>query len=126
MTTEYTRTITIACPESLFTEANHLACLMGESANDINTFNNAHWQDASGNKYGVIHTVVKPIFFSPLQTNELPATPDHGIGIVDRTLAQTAFDSMNSAGGILFAYDTDFNTKMTEWGITQIPVEEDI
>lgn len=125
MTTEYTNNIIIATPESLMTEANHLACLMGESSYDIDTFNIARWMDTAGNRYAVTYTVVKPIFFSPLQTTTLPPTPEHAVGIVDRDLAQAAFDSMNSSGGILFAYDVDFKSQLKAWGLIPIPVAEE-
>ena len=58
---EYTHRMTLAVPELLIPQANELAIIAGESLDDINTFTDANWQDASGNKYAVCSTVIKPI-----------------------------------------------------------------
>lgn len=56
--TEYTMRITIAVPESLMVPANHLAVAIGESAGDFESFTIADWQDAEGNKYAVMSSVI--------------------------------------------------------------------
>lgn len=64
METEYRTRITVATPEALCTAANHLACAVGESAGDMATFDNLTHEDANGNKYSVISTVVTDLFFA--------------------------------------------------------------
>ncbi len=49
----YDHRITVACPESLMSDGNHLAACVGLSEADLNTFTGASWQDASGNLYAV-------------------------------------------------------------------------
>ena len=78
MTTEYTQIATIAVPEALIPDANHLALALGESSADDQTFNAANYQDAGGNLYAVCSTVAKPIFVQ-LASQPLQA-PDHEIG----------------------------------------------
>ena len=61
--TSYRWRVSVACPESLMTAANHLAVAVGEMAGDFYTFTNAGYQDAQGNKYAVMSTVVTELFF---------------------------------------------------------------
>lgn len=51
--TAYTYCLTVACPEALIAAANHLSVAIGESAGDFHTFQQADWEDSSGNKYAV-------------------------------------------------------------------------
>ena len=103
--TEYTHTATIAVPAPLIPDANHLALLLGESAADIDTFKATSYTDGA-TEYAVAHTVVKAVFLQPTQTGELPETPPHAEGIIDREAAQRAFDSMASPDGILMKNNT--------------------
>ncbi len=125
MTTEYTHTITLAAPSALIPDANHLALLLGESAADINTFRQATYTDGKVD-YAVTHTVIKPVFLEPTQTGELPVTPSHAEGLVDREAAQRAFDSLNQSGGIQMAVDVDPHQQFADWGLERIPQEQGI
>lgn len=125
MTTYYTNTVTIAVPESLLTEANHLAVLMGTSAANIGTFTSAAYTSGTTD-YAVGHGPVKAVFLEPTQTGELPPTPPHAEGIVDRALAQAAFDTLNTPEGIWMAVDVDPHEQFAEWGLTRIPTEEPV
>lgn len=62
MNTEYQLRTTIAVPESLISDANQLALVLGESAADDKTFGDPRWQDEDGNLYAVSSTVAKPVF----------------------------------------------------------------
>ena len=104
MTTAYKHRVTIAAPASQLTEANHLACLMGESAADIETFKAANYQDAQGNLYALCSTVVTDTFMQA-QSKGLPPTPAHADGIADRALAQAAYDSLNNGGLMMVVND---------------------
>jgi hypothetical protein len=53
MNTPYVYRLTCAVPEALIEAANHLAVAIGESAGDFESFQNADWVDAQGNKYAV-------------------------------------------------------------------------
>lgn len=125
MTTQYTHRVTIAVPAPLIPDANHLALLLGESSADIETFNQASYTDGT-TEYAVAHTVVKPVFLGPTQTGELPETPPHAEGLLDREAAQRAFDSLNQSGGILMAVDVDPHTQFAEWGLSRIESEEPV
>jgi len=123
--TEYTHTVTIAVPEALILDANHLALLLGESAADIETLQQTTYTDGT-TEYAVAHTVVKDVFLQPTQTGTLPETPPHAEGMLDRDAAQRAFDSLNQPGGLLMAVDVDPHVQFAEWGLEPIPSEEPI
>lgn len=125
MTTQYTHSVTIAVPAPLVSDANHLALLLGESSADIETFKQASYTDGI-TEYAVAHTVVKPVFLAPAQTGELPETPPHAEGLLDREAAQRAFDSLNQPGGILMAVDVDPHEQFQEWGLSGIESEEPV
>lgn len=130
--TQYTHTVTIAVPAHLISDANHLALLLGESAADIDTFKAASYTDGTTN-YAVAHTVVKSVFGQPLQTGELPPTPEHAKDILDRDAAQRAFGSILSEGGILIAMchkdDPEAigpHEQFALWGLSRIPQEDEL
>lgn len=122
MTTEYTRTLTIAVPEHYMTEANHLACLMGESAADIETFQQATYTDGTTN-YAVAHTVCKQVVTDALVAMTLPPDPEHVPDTYDRTLAEEAMSAIES-GDILVAADVDPHAQLGVWGLSQIQAGE--
>jgi hypothetical protein len=125
MTTEYRHTVTIAAPDALIQDTNHLALLLGESAADIETFQHLTYTDGTTN-YAVAHTVVKDVFLQPTQTGTLPETPTHAEGLLDREAAQRAFDSLNMPGGMLMAVDVNPHEQFAAWGLAPIPTEEPI
>lgn len=88
---DYIHRMTLAVPESLIDAANQLALIAGESADDVNTFTNANWQDADGNLYAVCSTVVKPIVLALFgqSLDDAPLDDDNA----DKTLAQQALDA---------------------------------
>ena len=63
---EYKHRLTLAVPKALMVEANQLALMVGESANDVNTFTEADWTDESGNLYAVCSTISKPVVLKVL------------------------------------------------------------
>lgn len=89
---QYTHRMTIAVPESLMPQANQLALIAGESADDVNTFTTANYQDGSGNLYAVCSTVIKPIVLSLLNT-PLADSPLKAEG-ADLEQAQQAMDKV--------------------------------
>jgi len=50
--------VTIATPEALINAANQLALASGLSEADVNTFGEAKWEDADGNRYSVASGIV--------------------------------------------------------------------
>lgn len=121
----YTNSVTIAVPEPLIPDANHLALLLGESAADINTFKATSYTDGS-TEYAVAHTVCKPVFLAPTQTGSLPETPPHAEGLLDREAAQRAFDSLAAPGGVRMAVDVDPHAQFAEWGLTRIKTDDEL
>lgn len=65
---QYTHRMTLAVPESLLSQANQLALIVGESSDDDKTFTTANWQDKDGNSYAVCSTMIKPIVLTLLNT----------------------------------------------------------
>lgn len=45
--------ITIVCPESMIDDANQFALCVGNSTADVQTFQRAGWEDASGRKFAL-------------------------------------------------------------------------
>ena len=122
MSTQYKHRVTIVVPEALITKANHLACLMGESAEDVNTFNQATWRDTSGSLYAVASTVVKPVFLESA-TGTLPETPGHA-RVADRELAQQALDTLGKPGGIQMLVDVPPLEALEAMGLSPVEQEE--
>lgn len=121
--TQYTSRVTLAVPVAMLAQANNLACIMGESAADIHTFQQASWQDASGNLYAVASTVVKPVFLGAA-TGVLPESPEHAVD-ADRTLAQQALDTLNQPGGMQMIVDVDPLEALASLGLTPVPMDDD-
>lgn len=124
MTTEYIHRVTIVVPESLTEKANHLACIVGESAADINTFTSCGWQDSEGNLYAVASTVVKPVFLEAV--SGLPETPEHAIGVADPELAQQALDTLNQPGGIQMIIDVEPLEALEAMELTMVHTDSEI
>jgi len=122
MTTEYTKRMTVAAPESLIEQANHLALIIGESAADIQTFQSANWQNESGDLYAVCSTVAKPSVLSILDAGLPEALPAHAEA-ADIAKAQVALDAVK-AGVILLDVDGDPLTVLADWGLTRIESTE--
>lgn len=121
MTTQYTHRVTIAVPEALITEANHLACIMGEFAEDINTFQHCGYQDTQGNLYAVCSAQVTDTFMDQTQTG-MRETPPHAID-ADRALAQVAFDSLGQPGGLMMVVGDDAMEAIASMGLQLIQRE---
>jgi hypothetical protein len=131
MSTLYTSVMTIAVPQSLIPQANQLALIAGESPDDVNTFTNANWQDADGNRYAVCSTVIKPIVLAmlghPIEGGELQAEG------ADMSLAQQALDVavMYSDGvkatpdSIVIAIDIDPLEAFAAMGLVMVESEID-
>lgn len=124
MTTEYTRTLTIAVPSTLIDQANHLACLMGESAADIETFKQATYTNGT-TVYSVAHTVCKQVVTDALAAMTLPPDPGHAPPEYDRTQAEAALSAIQS-GEILVAVNVDPHEQFEDWGLSQMPGEGSI
>ena len=122
--TRYIHRVTLVVPETLIGKANHLACIVGESAADINTFHEANWQDVDGNLYAVASTVVKPVFLQAV--SGLPETPEHAIGVADPQLAQQALDTLNQPGGIQMVVDVEPIVALEAMGLTLVQTDSEI
>jgi len=124
MTTQYSQTLTLAVPEHLIGQANHLACLMGESSADIDTFRQATYTNGT-TAYAVAHTICKPVVTDALSTLTLPPDPDHVPPEYGRTQAEAAVAAIQS-GEILVAANVDPHEQFQAWGLEVIPAEEDL
>lgn len=74
MESEYTHRVTVCTPIYTMYHANQLACIVGESEDDINTFTEAT-HEREGELYACIHTPVKDVFLGAMVTPELPEHP---------------------------------------------------
>ncbi len=54
--------VTIACPEALIGDANQLALCLGLGLEDAQTYGEACWLDAAGNRYAVASAIVSSRF----------------------------------------------------------------
>jgi hypothetical protein len=128
--TQYTNRLTLAAPESLMDAANNLSLIMGRSTADINTFNQASWQDGNGNLYAVCSAVSKPIVVSALSAGLPDPLPAHAKN-ADVTLAQQALDAIEvygegvtvSATKIVLAIDDNPLDALAGMGLTRVEVE---
>lgn len=128
---EYKHRMTLAVPDSLISQANQLALIVGESSDDDKTFAHANWQDSDGNLYAVCSTVIKPKVLSmygiSLSNITLPA---HAIN-ADVVAAQQALDKVvmykqgdkASTANIMCAIDFEPLQAFTDMGLTIIEVE---
>lgn len=89
---EYNHRMTVIVPELMIPQANQLALIVGESADDVNTFIQTSYQDKEGNLYAVCSTVIKPIVLSLLDTPlvDSPLKAEEA----DLVLAQQAMDKV--------------------------------
>jgi hypothetical protein len=118
--------MTIAVPAQFMAQANQLALAVGESHDDVNTFINTGWQDASGNLYAVCSAVVKPVVLALFGGSLEDALIDPmGSNL---TAAQAALDSaiMFDAGvtatpdKIVIAIDADPMTVLKDMGLSLV------
>ena len=92
--TEYLHTVTASCPESRIVTGNHLACALGTSMVDMQTYGPASYQDADGNRYSVVSFAVKDSTLYTVQTLTLPR-PAHDTGNdIDMTSAEQELEGM--------------------------------
>lgn len=89
---QYTHRMTLVVPESLMSQANQLALIVGESSDDDKTFITTNWQDKDGNLYAVCSTTIKPIVLTLLNT-PLTDSPLQAEG-ADLSQAQQALDKV--------------------------------
>jgi hypothetical protein len=122
MSTEYIYNVVFICPESLQTESNQLACIMGLTAEDVNTFNNLFYENSSGDKFSVVATVATQNFIDSMQSGVLYPLPSHAAGC-DRDQAVTAFDSVNTFSGLQYYVDTPVQNAISGMGLTLIPFD---
>ena len=99
--TDYTRRVTIVCPEAMTADANQLALVIGESAADDKTFKAPTWQDASGNLYAVSSTVATSAFEGKATTPlEAPAhAPEVDLTAAGRAQAALYIYGVHGTGG---------------------------
>lgn len=89
--TQYKHRITLVVPENFLDSANHLALIMGESSDDVETFTIADWRDTEGNAYAVCSTVCKPIVINALHGGLPSQLPNHASD-ADVSKAKQALD----------------------------------
>jgi hypothetical protein len=63
--------ITVACPENMISDANHLAMVLAFSPADANTYGEPLWEDAQGARYAAASFEVAPEWIGMAQTELL-------------------------------------------------------
>ena len=97
MSTEYLYTITARCPLALVDDANHLACVLGTSMTDLNTYGAENFVG-----YSVISFAAKIDTLQTVQSGIL-TRPEYDVNNeIDMEAAQRAFDAM-----VVFAPEED-------------------
>jgi hypothetical protein len=122
MSTEYIYKVVFICPESLQTESNQLACIMGLTAEDVNTFNNLFYENSSGDKFSVVATVATQSFIDQQQSGVPEILPPHAEGC-DRDQAVIAFDSIDTELGLQFFVNVQVQNAIAGMGLTLIPFD---
>jgi len=99
--TDYTRRVTIVCPEAMTADANQLALVLGESPADEQTFGAPRYEDALGNLYAVSSTVATDAFESKATTTlEAPAhSPEADLTAAERAQANLYIYGVNGTEG---------------------------
>ena len=129
---DYKHRMTLVVPQALIPQANQLALIVGESADDVNTFTTANWQDKDGNLYAVCSTVIKPVVLGMIGINLSNITlPDHAIN-ADVIAAQQALDNVViykqgdkvSTDKIMCAIDFELLQVFSDMGLTIIESDE--
>ena len=129
---QYTHRMTLVVPESLMSQANQLALIVGGSEHDDKTFATANWQDKEGNLYAVCSTVVKPVVLGLFGISLTDITlPDHAIN-ADVTAAQQALGKVVmykqgdkvSTTKIMCAIDFEPLQAFSDMGLTIIEADE--
>ena len=119
--TTYTQTLIVAVPEHLIATANHLACLMGETAADIGTFKQANFTDGLTD-YAVIATVCTPRVTGALALLSLPPDRVYFPDTYNRAQAEQAL-ALIVDGSILTAVNVDTQEQLAAWGLSAIESE---
>ena len=121
--------MTLAVPESLIPQANQLALIAGESQDDVNTFTQASYQDAEGNKYAVCSTVIKPIILSlldaPLVDSPLQvegADIEQAQAALDKVVMYSGSEKV-SADSVMCAINYEPLGFFAESGLTVVGIE---
>lgn len=123
---DYKHRMSLAVPQTLMTQANQLALIVGVSEHDDKTFTTTNWQDKDGNLYAVCSAVIKPIVLSLIDT-PLADSPLQTKG-ADLSLAQQALDKVvkynqgdkASTSSIMCAIDFEPLQAFTDMGLTII------
>jgi len=99
--TDYTRRVTIVCPEAMTADANQFALVIGPSPADDQTFKAATWEDASGNLYAVSSTVATDALEDKATTTlEAPAhSPEADLTAARRAQAALYIYGVNGTEG---------------------------
>lgn len=88
--------ITVACPEPLISDANHLAMVLAEGPADALTYRNPSWQDADGNLYAAASFVAQPSWVDaaqePLERPEWDTDYTVNMAAANRAQAVLSFD----------------------------------
>jgi hypothetical protein len=81
--------ITVACPEGLIADANHLAMVLAFSSADGETYQTPEWQDAAGNLYAAASFEALPEWIMSAQS-ELVRPDWDADGLIDMEAAARA------------------------------------
>jgi len=128
MTSEYTSDLLVICPESKSDIANHLAAAIGESSEDLTTFDNTAFKDGLGNKYHIVIARVKPVALD--KAGNVLVRPswdaDSDIDLVKAGEAQALiqWDFNDLPNKLSCAIDMTMIDAMTSAGLSIIPMEE--
>lgn len=139
MQSKYIHTITAACPASRVAGANHLACVLGTSMSDLDTYPAPCYQDADGNLYSVIAFAAPQELVDAVLGKQI-ARPDHDTdNQIDMAAAGTELEAMivvlasddaeyvpvlASPDSIVAYVDFQPHDAIAAMGLTLIPIEE--
>ena len=119
MSAEFKYNVVFICPEIIKDKANQLACIIGSTIADINTFNLINYEDADLNKYSVIGTVARQDFIDRQQSGVPETLPPWAQGC-NREEAVEVFNNINQVGGLQFFVNVPIQDCIDSMGLVKI------
>jgi len=122
---EWKNDVIAICPESLTDVANEFSAAIGVSIADNQTFDRCLYEDSEGNKYSVIHSPMKDIALTKIESALV--RPDFDTNSIDMVKAETGrgllqWDFTDLPNKISCKSSADFHGALAEAGLTLIPV----
>ena len=121
--------LTVICCTPNIDEVNELACVCGKSMADRGSFNSSIYEDADGNTYSVVSSIVSDDFQTKIASPlSLPDFDDGSLSLELASAAQAkiSFELDDIVNNITARYSENIDEAyefITEAGLTLIPID---